>query len=219
MSAFHPKPTLERLFETATWIPLSPEASRMPATAPDFDPQATRNSTIDCGAAKVWILAAAVEHPDSRKNAMSIVVMFRHGDFEAVFAGDATRATEDVIMTRYSPAWLDIDVVRVGHHGSLATSTSKRWGDVLTAKTAIVSAGYENSYGHPRSEVIDRLVVHTDSVPAHGFRQDRLNPADTGPKYLFSEPSNSTEGVYSTATSRTIVVRSGGAGYTVTTKQ
>lgn len=204
--------------EVFDWLQETPLA-KTALQATFFDPQVTPNSTIDCGPAKVWILAAAVEHPDSRKNAMSIVVMFRHGDFEAVVTGDATRATEDVIMTRYSPSWLDIDVLRVGHHGSLATSTSKQWADVLTAKTAIVSAGYDNSYGHPRKEVVDRLVVHTDSVAAHGFRQARLNPADTGPKYEFLETANFTEGVYSTATSRTVLVRTTGTGYTVTTKQ
>ena len=204
--------------EVFDWLQQKPNA-KTALQATFFDSQGNPNSSIDCGTAKVWILAAAVEHPDSRKNAMSIVVMFRHGDFEAVVTGDATRATEDVVMSRYPPAWLDVDVLRVGHHGSLATSTSQRWANVLTAKTAIVSAGYENSYGHPRKEVVDRLIGHTDSVPAHGFRQARLNSSDIGPKYEFMETPNFTEGVYSTATSRTIVVRTMGAGYTTTTKQ
>ncbi len=63
---------------------------------------------------KCGFFAAGVEHPESRKNAMSIVVMFRMGDFEAVITGDATFATENVILSRYTPAWLDIDVLRVG---------------------------------------------------------------------------------------------------------
>lgn len=200
--------------EVFDWLRNTPQTATH-LTSSDFDREATPNPDIDCGAADVWILAAGVQSSASRKNAMSIVVMVRMGDFEAVVTGDATHATENMIMSRYTPAWLDIDVLRVGHHGSLATSTSPSWANMLTPRTAIVSAGFENSFGHPRTEVIARLTPHTRRVAAHPFRDATIN-GGAGPKYRFTDHPAVREGVYSTATSRTIVVRTSGTGYTVT---
>lgn len=197
------------------WLTRTPTASRRLA-ADYFDRQAAPNLNIDCGAAKLWILAAAVEHPKSRKNAMSIVVMVRYGDFEAVITGDATTATEDVIMSRYSATWLDVDVLRAGHHGSLTTSTSKIWADTLTPTASIFSNGYENSFGHPRAEVVERLEPHASNVATHQFREARRRT--TGREYIFSE-RDTTRAVYTTAMSRTIVVRSTGQGYETTLGQ
>ena len=71
------------------WLGSTPRRSTR--LQPDyFDAVARPNPDINCGGAKVWILAAAIEHPQSRKNAMSIVFMVRFGDFEAVITGDAT---------------------------------------------------------------------------------------------------------------------------------
>lgn len=64
-----------------------------------FDPEATPNAELDCGPAKIWVLAAAVKASKSPKNAMSIVLMIRYGNFEAVLTGDATTDTERVIST------------------------------------------------------------------------------------------------------------------------
>ncbi|WP_181242850.1 MBL fold metallo-hydrolase [Caulobacter vibrioides] len=180
----------------------------------NYDPQETANSALSCGAAKVWILAAGVEASKSYKNAMSIVVMIRHGDFEAIVTGDATLDTEAVVLSRFSPAWLDVDLLRVGHHGSYATSTSRRWADTLSPRIAVFSAGYENSYGHPRGEVVDRLLPHVESHAVHGFRSATPNPRDEGPKYVFKNAQEG-RGVYATAMSGTVIVSSYGSGYSL----
>lgn len=196
----------EQVFD---WINTTPAAATR-LRADYFDPQTRPNPKINCGPAKVWILAAAVEHPASRKNAMSIVVMVRLGDFEAVITGDATHATENTIMARYPASWLDIDLLRAGHHGSLATSTSKAWADTLTPTTSIFSNGYENSFGHPRAEVVERLEPHARTVPAHPFREARRH--SSGREYVFTDRST-PRAIYTTAMSRTIVVRTSGQGY------
>jgi len=199
--------------EVFRWLQREPRARTV--LGPDvFDRPARPNAAISCGAAQVWILAAAVEASASPKNAMSIVVMIRHGDFEAMITGDATHDTEDVILARYPAAWLDLDVLRVGHHGSEATSTSKRWADTLSPKLAIISAGYENTYGHPRQEVVDRLTPHTPNVEAHGFRSAMKNPLG-GRRYVFTDVEDYREAVYSTAMSGTLIVSSSGTGFSV----
>jgi len=49
-----------------------------------------------------------------------------------------------------------VDVLKVGHHGS-KTSSIAPFLDAVSPELAIVSAGYENSFGHPHPEVIKRL--------------------------------------------------------------
>ncbi len=48
------------------------------------------------------------------------------------------------------------DVLKVGHHGS-KTSSIPPFLDAVMPEVAIVSAGYENSFGHPHPDVVKRL--------------------------------------------------------------
>ena len=48
------------------------------------------------------------------------------------------------------------DVLKVGHHGS-KTSSIPPFLDAVAPAVAIVSAGYENSFGHPHPDVLKRL--------------------------------------------------------------
>jgi competence protein ComEC len=48
------------------------------------------------------------------------------------------------------------DVLKVGHHGS-RTSSIAPFLDAISPEVAIVSAGYENSFGHPHPDVLKRL--------------------------------------------------------------
>jgi len=48
------------------------------------------------------------------------------------------------------------DVLKVGHHGS-KTSSIAPFLDAISPQVAIVSAGFENSFGHPHPDVIKRL--------------------------------------------------------------
>lgn len=180
----------------------------------DFDPIATPNTSIACGEAKVWILAAAVEASASAKNAKSIVVMVRYRDFEAIITGDATRHTEKVVLGRFPADWLQVDLLRVGHHGSESTSTTAAWANTLRPSVAVVSAGYKNTYGHPRQEVIDRLAPHTAAAPPHGFRSAVLND-QPGETYIYTDTLAFAERIWTTAMSGTIKVRTRGAEYTV----
>jgi len=50
----------------------------------------------------------------------------------------------------------DIDVLKVGHHGS-KTSSSKNFIDEINPKYSIVSVGKNNRYGHPNKEVLNNL--------------------------------------------------------------
>ena len=49
-----------------------------------------------------------------------------------------------------------IDVLKVGHHGSL-TSTSIELLNTITPNYALISVGEGNDYGHPHPIIVDRL--------------------------------------------------------------
>ncbi|WP_374650548.1 MBL fold metallo-hydrolase [Dongia sp.] len=182
---------------------LQDHASKTEVLSPEtFDKEATPSAKLDCGAAKVWVLAAAVKAKKSPKNAMSIVLMVRFGDFEAILTGDATTDTEKVILERYSKDWLRVDLLKIGHHGSLATSTGTAWAQALEPKYAVVSSGYDSKYGHPRKEVVQRLEPFTQAAAPHAMRYF----TGKSRKYQSEEIETYAEAIYSTAVSGNITV-------------
>jgi len=182
-----------------------------------FDRQGEPNPDIDCGEADIYVLAAGIEASSSRKNALSIVLMVDYGDFEAILTGDATKATEKAILGRYDTSWLDVEVLKIGHHGSLSTSTGKTWADTLSPEYSIVSAGNNSSHGHPRLEIINRVEPHAlgAAVP------HRVNAA-TGKRgaYNWSNPKiNYTKHIYSTVNSGTVQVKFDGVNTAIITAE
>ena len=68
--------------------------------------------------------------------------------------GDAGLEVEEDLIKKYNLQ--DIDVLKVGHHGS-KTSSSKSFIDDINPKYSIISVGKNNRYGHPNKEVLDNL--------------------------------------------------------------
>ena len=68
--------------------------------------------------------------------------------------GDAGIEVEKDLLEKYNLN--DIDVLKVGHHGS-KTSSGKEFIDKINAKYSIISVGKNNRYGHPNDSVLDNL--------------------------------------------------------------
>ena len=68
--------------------------------------------------------------------------------------GDAGVEVEEDLIEKYNLK--DIDVLKVGHHGS-KTSSSKIFIDEINPKYSIISVGKNNRYGHPNDSVLDNL--------------------------------------------------------------
>ena len=71
-----------------------------------------------------------------------------------MFMGDAGVETEKEILKKYNLS--DIDVLKVGHHGS-KTSSSEYFIDEMSPKYSVISVGKNNRYGHPNKEVLNNL--------------------------------------------------------------
>ncbi len=88
-------------------------------------------------------------------NDASVVARLDYGESSFLFTGDSGIKTENILMSLNSKI-LDIDVMQVGHHGS-RTSTSLTFVEAVTPEYSVISAGKDNTYGHPHKEVLNIL--------------------------------------------------------------
>ena len=88
------------------------------------------------------------------ENDNSNVIYTELNGYKFMFMGDASSTTEKEILDKYDLP--DIDVLKVGHHGS-KTSSSKEFIDEINPKYSIISVGKNNGYGHPNKEVLENL--------------------------------------------------------------
>ena len=88
------------------------------------------------------------------ENDNSNVIYTELDGYKFMFMGDAFTTTEKEIMSNYNLP--DIDVLKVGHHGS-KTSSSKEFINEINPKYSIISVGKNNRYGHPNKEVLNTL--------------------------------------------------------------
>ena len=93
----------------------------------------------------------------------NLVIRAVFGEIAFLFTGDAEKKTEDSMLSRASP--LRAQILQLGHHGS-RTSSSLNFLLAVRPEVAIYSAGATNDYGHPHSEVINRLRIL--EIPAYG---------------------------------------------------
>ena len=87
--------------------------------------------------------------PDDANEA-SIVLQINYGAQKYLFMGDAVEKNEE------ERNWEDIDVLKVGHHGS-DTSSSKKFLNQILPEIAIIPVGENNSYNLPKETIINRF--------------------------------------------------------------
>lgn len=90
----------------------------------------------------------------SDENDNSNIIYMQFNDVRLLLMGDAGIEVEKDLISKYDIA--DIDILKVGHHGS-KTSTSKSFVDTITPKYSIISVGKNNRYGHPNTNVLNNL--------------------------------------------------------------
>lgn len=88
-------------------------------------------------------------------NDSSIVFKLSYGESDILFTGDAEIGLEDYLSAKYGDE-LDVEVLKVGHHGS-GSSSGQSFLDLITPEISTISVGAENKYGHPSLRVIRRL--------------------------------------------------------------
>ncbi len=100
-------------------------------------------------------------------NDYSPIIILEYGEKSFMFVGDAGEAVEKELNI-YDCSYFDIDVLKVGHHGS-NTSTSESFLNITTPEFAVISVGKDNSYGQPTNATLTKLTQAGVTI----FRTDK----------------------------------------------
>lgn len=125
--------------------------------------EARRGDVINLGGGAYIRILYPDKDMDGTKdtNSASIVAQLIYGETEVMLTGDAPDETERKLVSIDSH--LTSDILKAGHHGS-KTSTSQEFIDAVRPAYTIISAGKDNSYGHPHADVVARLVAASTTI-------------------------------------------------------
>lgn len=91
-------------------------------------------------------------------NSASLVLALRYDDFDMLFTGDVEGEGEKRLVEHLQGEYSECvwDVLKTAHHGS-ENSTTEEFLKIAAPQYAFISAGKNNSYGHPHKETLERL--------------------------------------------------------------
>ncbi len=99
------------------------------------------------------------------ENDSSQIYLVTYKKTRMLFTGDASKKSEELLLDNYDIG--NIDILKVGHHGS-NTSSSEKFIKEINPKISLISVGKDNKYGHPNKEVLEVLgnskIYRTDNM-------------------------------------------------------
>lgn len=112
--------------------------------------------SVAWGGTHVTVLAPAASYTNAGEplNDDSLVLRVQYGRASVLLEGDAEASSEAVMVA--SGRVLPVTLLKVGHHGS-KTSTTQEFLAAAAPRDAVVSVGKNNTFGHPRYEVVERI--------------------------------------------------------------
>lgn len=117
---------------------------------------ARRGQVIDIGGgAYIEILFPDRDASGLSSNDGSIVARLVYGDTSVALQGDSTARIEHYLVS-LDGSTLHSTILKTGHHGS-RTSSTEEYVRAVSPQYAVISAGRDNSYGHPHKETLDTL--------------------------------------------------------------
>lgn len=88
-------------------------------------------------------------------NTASVVGRLDMSGRSMLLNGDSPISIEQYLV-QHAPRDIDVDILKLGHHGS-KTSSSSEFLKATSPILALISAGVNNRYGHPAPIILDRL--------------------------------------------------------------
>ena len=107
-------------------------------------------------------IACVFDGTKGEENAESMGLLININGIKILTLGDLPKEYEDTLDIK-------ADILKVSHHGS-KTSTSKEFVGKVSPKAALISAGRNNRYGHPTTEVLENL----DGIKIYNTQTDGM---------------------------------------------
>ncbi len=172
---------LRNLRPRELWVAVDPESAHYRDLLAEAASLGIRVRHLRAGDRIAWdsiniaVLAPApgYANPGPPINNDSLVLRLQFGRASALLEGDAEAPSEHAMVERAlagnSSARLGPDtLLKVAHHGS-RTSTTPEFLALVAPQDAVISVGSNNTFGHPRPEIIARLAA----AHARIFRTDQ----------------------------------------------
>lgn len=172
----------DAIITTRTFIDLldAIENKNMTYEVPKID------ETFTLGNANIKVIYTGTDESDL--NNTSIVLRLDYYSTSFLFTGDATSKTEKIILNKD----INVDVLKVGHHGS-QYSSSINFLNKVNPLYAIISSGTNNIYGHPHKTTLNKLEKKNIQI----YRTDELGTilcTTNGKEYTFTSFKTNTNG-------------------------
>jgi competence protein ComEC len=87
-------------------------------------------------------------------NDNGVVIRVTYGSVSALLAADIGKEGEERLLAHNEN--VRSQILKVGHHGS-QSSSSNEFLEAVNPEAALISAGADNSYGHPHQQTLQRL--------------------------------------------------------------
>lgn len=116
---------------------------------------------------QIDILHSGEAGPSDSRNDASVVARLSYGTLSVLLTGDAEESAEMSMLHDGLP--VQAVVLKAGHHGA-NTSSSAEFLRAVAPRIVVISAGRDNSYGHPHPNMIARAAA----VGAAVLRTDEL---------------------------------------------
>ena len=153
--------------------------------------------TLSCGTVNTFVLTV---NTGQEKNTQSLVLMIEHGEFTAVFTGDAEGATETQAINNFVNN-LKATVMTGSHHGANTHgSNGADWVTATAPDVVVFSAG--ERFGHPRCEAVNLFNTVTETLE----HQVRCGVANT----QYGPVTRTRNAHYMTEISGAIIITSNG---------
>ena len=110
--------------------------------------------TFSVGRADCTVLSPKTQTDDL--NDMSVVLRVDWGSTSFLFMGDAGLQVEKELRNGEFAGKLNVDVLKVGHHGS-SNASGQSFLTKVSPMYSVISCGKNNDYGHPHDATIQKL--------------------------------------------------------------
>lgn len=94
---------------------------------------------------------------ENSTNNNSIVANLLFNKVKILYTGDIEEVAENEISKKYQNTnRLECSILKIAHHGS-KTSSTEEFLNLAKPQIALIGVGENNKFGHPNSEVLERL--------------------------------------------------------------